>query len=172
MKFTDRGSVKLSVESIPDDPGRIRFSVTDTGIGIDPAQVDALFEPFRQADNTTTRVYGGSGLGLTISQRLVHEMAGSITATGQIGVGATFSFELPLPATSVDVVDESDQSARDLPADLCATNPLRILLAEDNEVNQLVATRTLERLGYVVDLAEDGIEAVEKWCFARSTTWS
>jgi signal transduction histidine kinase/AmiR/NasT family two-component response regulator/HPt (histidine-containing phosphotransfer) domain-containing protein len=158
VKFTDHGAVTVSVATVDGPTESLRCSVADTGIGIDPARADGLFEPFQQGDTTTTRVYGGTGLGLAICQRLVEEMGGSISASGELGDGAVFSFVLPLPA--VDPVDGSHEP--DEPGDAAARlSPLRILLAEDNKVNQLVATRMLERLGYDVDVVNDGVEAVE-----------
>ena len=157
VKFTDQGGVRVSVTAAGGD--RVVFTVEDSGIGLDPAEVDALFEPFRQADSTTTRVFGGTGLGLAISQSLVDMMGGSIRATGEVGVGATFSFEVPLPVSS-SPVGPATATAASFDRELGRRHPLRILMAEDNTVNQLVATRLFARLGYTVDVAKDGVEAV------------
>lgn len=157
VKFTDRGSVRISVETAGD---RLRFVVTDTGIGLDPDQADSLFEPFRQADSTTTRQFGGTGLGLAISQRLVEMMDGEIRATGAIGDGASFSFDVALPAANT-ATDRTAPSVAEIDRGLARRHPIRVLVAEDNTVNQLVATRMFARLGYSVDVAADGVEAID-----------
>lgn len=162
VKFTPEGSVRVSVTSIGE--GRLRIAVTDTGIGIDENRASRLFEPFRQGDSTTTRRFGGTGLGLTISNKLVQAMGGSMSATGTPGVGSTFSFDLPLPATELAIgqaLDGDDISftSRDEMGEL---HPLRVLLAEDNPVNRMVATRMCSRLGYEIDTAEDGLQAVAR----------
>ena len=162
VKFTSTGSVSVRVTSR--DDGRLQFTVTDTGIGIDESRASRLFEPFRQGDSTTTRRFGGTGLGLAISNRLVEAMGGSMRASGTPGVGSSFSFELPLPATEIDVA-ASLEAAMDADISdvvLGERHPLRILLAEDNPVNQMVATRMCERLGYPIATAVDGLQAVAR----------
>ena len=162
VKFTSAGSVSVRVSVGEGD--HLQFNVTDTGIGIDESRASRLFEPFRQGDSTTTRRFGGTGLGLAISNRLVEAMGGSMKASGTPGVGSTFSFEIPLPATEVDVAATFeaalDADVRD--GALGRMHPLRILLAEDNPVNQMVATRMCERLGYTIATADDGLQAVAK----------
>ncbi len=162
VKFTSAGSVSVRVSTL--DADRLQFTVTDTGIGIDEARASRLFEPFRQGDATTTRRFGGTGLGLAISNRLVEAMGGSMRASGTPGVGSTFSFELPLPATEIDVAASLEAAlvSDDHNRVLGDAHPLRILLAEDNAVNQMVATRMCERLGYSIETADDGLQAVAK----------
>lgn len=168
VKFTAAGSVSVRVSGHDND--ELKFTVTDTGIGIDESRANRLFEPFRQGDSTTTRRFGGTGLGLAISNRLVEAMGGSMSASGTPGVGSTFSFVLPLPATEVDLAASFeatlDSDVRD--GSFGKGHPLRILLAEDNPVNQMVATRMCERLGYKIATADDGLEAVAK---ARESTY-
>lgn len=160
VKFTHEGSVRVSVTRVSEDV--LRVSVTDTGIGIDEQRANRLFEAFRQGDSTTTRRFGGTGLGLTISHKLVELMGGSMSATGTPGVGSTFAFDLPLPATELAIgqaLDGDDISfaSRDEMGEL---HPLRVLIAEDNPVNRMVASRMCARLGYEIETAEDGREAV------------
>jgi two-component system CheB/CheR fusion protein len=135
------------------------FSVADTGIGICSSKQAIIFEPFRQADASTTRNNGGTGLGLTISARLVELMGGKMWVESEEGKGSTFWFSVRLglagetecPAVSASVGTQELAGA---------TRPLRILLAEDNPVNQKLATRLLERNGHSVRVARDGREAV------------
>lgn len=175
VKFTEHGSVVLKVASAPpaenlgDAGRRLRFSVTDTGIGIAAEHMHRLFGVFSQLDPSHTRNYGGSGLGLAIAKRLVERMNGRIWATSQPGQGSTFSFEIDLPAAP-DVLDDGPESAgaealaeQDRSA-WASQHPLRILVAEDNRVNQQVLLHWLERFGYhgarAADLARDGREAL------------
>ena len=156
IKFTDEGSVTLRlsrVESTAEQP-QIRFEVEDTGIGI-PADAQArIFERFSQADASTTRRFGGTGLGLTISRQLVDLMGGTIALDSAPGRGSCFSFVIGLePAQRVESLDSGD-------AVLPFERAVRILLAEDNPVNQRVAVAMLERLGARVDVASDGREAI------------
>ena len=143
----------------------MRFSVHDTGIGIAGEHLPALFEPFTQGEVSTSRRYGGTGLGLTISKRLVELMGGRLEVSSVVDWGSTFQFTVPLQ--EVDVAGDAGSSeVEDLPRirlqrDLGRTAPLRILVAEDNRVNQKVLLRILERMGYRADLAADGLEVLE-----------
>jgi len=164
IKFTERGyvEVKAEQESFDDEGVRMRFSVRDTGIGIPPEVRERLFHPFTQADSSTSRRFGGTGLGLVISRKLVELSGGEIGLDSTPGVGSTFWFTIPftpsLRALGPHVDEEKSQPAprpRRDPADC------RLLLAEDNEVNCLVALSQLESLGYRVDAARNGHEVLE-----------
>ena len=159
VKFTERGSITVGLSASRTDADLIElgFSVADTGIGI-PADVrQQIFEPFSQADNSTTRRYGGTGLGLTICRRLVTLMSGRLELESEPGSGSTFRFFVTLPiALASPVVDRSANRHSQV-----ATRSLRILLAEDNQVNQTVATAMLTRMGHKVEVASGGVEAVE-----------
>jgi CheY-like chemotaxis protein len=161
VKFTEQGSVHVLVARTGSGD-RVRFEVTDTGIGIDPDQVERMFEPFVQADVSLTRAYGGNGLGLAIARKLVERMGGEIGAGSEPEAGSTFHFELDLPAGAElapahqarqrDVLMES----RALPADAPA-----VLVVEDSPVNRVVATRVVERCGYHVTAVNNGQEALD-----------
>jgi CheY-like chemotaxis protein len=155
VKFTDRGSVRIEV-SRPDS-SHLRVSVIDTGIGISPEQQAKLFKRFTQADSSTTRRYGGTGLGLAISKQLVELMRGQIEVSSTPGQGSTFSFVLPLLETA-----QQRPPVVPKPAARVATASRRILVVEDNLVNQRVAQHMLLRLGHAVDLAQNGREALER----------
>ena len=167
VKFTPSGRVLIAVTARPLADGTlVRVEVTDTGIGIDPQTLARLFQPFNQADSSTARKYGGTGLGLTISARLVEMMGGTIGADSTPGVGSTFWFELPLAAP-----DDSDQpleaspalgmaGVRDAAGRLTDAAPL-VLVADDSPVNQLLATRLLDQCGYRSDVVGDGRAAIQ-----------
>ena len=152
LKFTERGTVDVVVSGAD---GHLRFEVVDTGIGIAPEALSRLFQPFVQVDASTTRRYGGTGLGLAISRQLVELMGGTIGATSEPGRGSRFWFTVKLPTVE----------ARALPPPEAPTPghaPLRVLLAEDNAVNQRVATRMLEQLGHRVVVVGNGAAALER----------
>ena len=176
VKFTDGGAVTLSVGGRRVDlvgdgaagPGRweIRLDVHDTGIGMSPEGLGRLFQSFSQADASITRRYGGTGLGLAISRRLAELMDGSMTAesAGVPGEGSTFHLVIQLTAAEASSAvsaspDAAPRAAID--AGMAGRHPLRILLAEDNPVNQKLALRLLERMGYGAEVAADGRAAVE-----------
>ena len=156
LKFTASGSVLVDVRVVAQPPGRhaIRFTVIDSGIGMDDAQQARLFQSFAQADSSTTRRYGGTGLGLAISKQLAEVMGGTIGVSSKVGHGSRFWFELPLAVTAIPVEPT-------LEAD-CAEplRPLRVLLAEDVEVNQELIVEVLARRGHVVTAVSDGAAAV------------
>ncbi|WP_394251057.1 ATP-binding protein [Vibrio profundi] len=161
VKFTQAGSVSLHVSLVEqfDDQVRLRFNVCDTGIGISVEQQDNLFEAFSQADASTTRKYGGTGLGLNISQKLVSAMNGHINVASEVGQGSCFTVDLsfPLAEESFNQVDYTLRSVVDL--DLAQA---RILLVEDNVTNQELALAFLDKFNTVVDVANQGEEAIER----------
>ena len=136
-----------------------RVTVTDTGIGIPEAAQNALFTKFTQGDSSTTRKYGGTGLGLAISKELAERMDGSVGLSSQPGKGSSFWVEIPLDMVSEVVVAPVVLASVETP-----TIPgARVLVAEDNAVNRQLVTRSLQKLGYEVDVAANGSEAVAKW---------
>jgi len=155
LKFTHAGGVRIGMSTL--QQGQVlQCQVQDTGIGIPPDKVDRLFEKFSQIDSSITRRYGGTGLGLVICKRLVEGMGGQIRATSKQREGSTFTFVIPLvPA------DEPGKQAKAAQTALKATN-LKILLVEDNAVNQMLALGMLQKLGLNADLATDGAEAAER----------
>jgi len=162
IKFTETGSVRIEVscENPGEDPARLRFAVVDTGIGVPPDVMPHLFERFQQGDASTTRRYGGTGLGLAISRQLVELMDGSIGVEANPAGGACFWFRLELPwddKPQVEVEPEPEPAARGG----VGIEHMRVLLAEDNAVNQRIGVRMLEKLGCRVDVAANGAEVLE-----------
>lgn len=161
VKFTARGGITLLLEAEPatgatNDEPRLRFGVRDTGIGIAPGQQEAIFEDFSQANASTTRQYGGTGLGLSIARNLVQLHGGRLWVESAEGRGSTFWFEIP--AHPAEVATIPPEAAAVLPR---FEPPLRVLVAEDNALNQLVARRTLEAWNVLVTVADNGRLAVE-----------
>ena len=163
IKFTECGEVELSAEVIQkkDKIVEVKLTVRDTGIGITPQQQERLFEAFSQADTSTTRRYGGSGLGLAICKRLVNLLNGAIGFRSTAGQGSEFWFTLPftLPDGEWEESISERSSSRVTPIN---TQDIRVLLAEDNPVNQMVGCTQLERLGLEVVVADNGEQALEK----------
>ncbi len=161
IKFTAKGSVSVAVaaESFEPRRARVTVAVADTGIGIEPPALDRMFEPFTQAGVSTARTYGGTGLGLTIARQLAELMGGTIRARSESGCGSTFCFEFELAVTRdsglAAVRVDSAQIAQPL-----WSSPPRVLVAEDNPVNQLVIARALERVGCKVEIVGDGEQAL------------
>lgn len=151
VKFTQRGSVTLSVETVSDSGNLIRFVVADTGVGIAPEYLPKIFERFSQADSSTTRRFGGTGLGLAISKRLVHLMGGEIEVASIINTGSRFAFTAKLPA--------SHRPRSEFSVPLPRSASYRLLLAEDNELNRQLITAMLEQAGHHVQVVNDGAEA-------------
>jgi len=179
IKFSEEGEVSLACrlcEQTENDTGgvRLRFDITDCGIGIPQEDVDKLFEQFSQVDDSSTRHHGGTGLGLAISRELALLMGGRIGVNSTPGEGSTFWFTVRLevgdasrvPPHSTDqshIIEESfaNYSRRSLTAPLWTLAAKKVLVVDDNEVNLLVAQRMLEQLGYIVDLAANGQEAID-----------
>ena len=164
VKFTEHGDVSISVtvQDRGDSDVDLRVTVRDSGIGIPANKIEAVFSPFEQVDQSTTRKAGGTGLGLTISRRLVELMGGAIHAESAMGIGSTFWF-----TARFGVAERPEVTGPASPVDeIPASRPLRVLVAEDNRVNQRLVERVLARHGHNVVLVEDGERAVEA---ARST---
>lgn len=152
VKFTEKGSIEVEIERRGDESKSVllQFSVRDTGIGIPVHQQEEIFEAFRQADSSTTRKYGGTGLGLAISRRLVQMMGGEIWVESEAGKGSTFYFTARFAQAHRPTVEEAPKA-------------LKVLLAEDNPVNQMLAEALLKRQGHRVSVAQNGAEAVRKF---------
>ena len=161
VKFTERGRVTLAVSLVRNvgDTVHVRFLVKDTGVGMTAAQLAGLFQPFAQADTSTTRKYGGTGLGLVISKLLVEMMHGVLAVRSEVDRGSEFSFTLPF-ATAADTPEQGVEQAAD-DNELASLAGKRILLVEDNEINQEIAVALLQSLGMDVIVADNGKEAVE-----------
>jgi signal transduction histidine kinase/ActR/RegA family two-component response regulator len=159
IKFTEQGRVDVEVdlEAALSDEVAIRIAVRDTGIGIPPDKLATIFEPFTQADGSTTRRFGGTGLGLSISSRLAELMGGRIWVESELGKGSTFYVTLRFPAAA----PEAPTSPQRAETGRRAAPGLRILVAEDNPINQKVVARMLEIEGHRVTVAADGQQALE-----------
>jgi len=158
IKFTEQGgiTVRLSVDAQAQGSALLRFAVTDTGIGIPPERQKAIFDPFTQADGSTTRRFGGTGLGLTISKTLAEMMNGRIWVESEAGRGSTFSFTARVGVAEVASKPKTER----MPVITLPERPLRILVTDDVAMNQLVATRLLEKQGHQVKVASSGREAL------------
>jgi CheY-like chemotaxis protein len=184
VKFTTEGTVTLALsqeEPLADGRVMLTFAVRDTGIGIAPDRLDAIFQPFTQADTSMTRRFGGTGLGLTISSRLVTLLGGSLSVHSTERVGSEFLVRLPAALASTDDLGTSRESPivacpgtspggapGDAPG---ATEPaeetFRVLVAEDNPVNQRIAQQMLRKRKLSVTLADDGRQAVDAFQSGR-----
>ncbi len=173
IKFTESGNVTLSIRAATntDHPtaaqkdGAFVFSVTDTGTGIAPDRIDSIFDAFTQEDNTITRKFGGTGLGLSIVRQLTEMMGGSINVESELNTGTSFIVTLPFFKASHEETGKLIQSHRQKETQPIA--PLKVLVAEDNAVNAMIAKAFLEKFGHQVRHAENGLEAVsiafENW---------
>ncbi len=161
LKFTEKGEVGIRVARVNDDAANVelKFTVWDTGVGIPAEKQKAIFESFTQADSSTTRKYGGTGLGLTISMRLVELMGGKIWVESESGRGSKFHFTVAFkPAAESFRPKPKDQGVeKDISRRVA---PLHILLAEDNFVNQRLISKLLEKRGHEVDVVADGVAAL------------
>ena len=160
VKFTAQGEVTVSVAAQPAPGGRclLRFQVADTGIGMSPEELAKLFQPFTQADDSTTRRFGGTGLGLAISRRLTELMGGELTVVSQPGLGSIFTLAMPLEVS--EGPQGAPKAALALPVWAEALRGVAVLLVEDSDLNRQTGQLILESAGAVVTLAEDGREAV------------
>ncbi len=158
VKFTHKGHIKISIKK--DDLQRILFKVEDTGVGLTDEQTSKLFQAFTQADGSTTRRYGGTGLGLTISKQLVKLMNGSIWVESKYGEGSKFYFNLPLKKGDLTKIENSIHNT---PTIIKTLKGSHILLAEDNKTNQEIVVGLLEDSGINIDIANNGQEAVDKF---------
>ena len=156
VKFTPQGTVEAIID-VNAETQALRLVVRDTGVGIAPEKLPALFEKFTQADNSATRRFGGTGLGLAICRELTQMMGGSINVESREGHGSTFTVELPLPRG--EAADEIQAQAT---AESGERN-IRLLAAEDNPTNQQVLAAVMESLGIDIDIVADGKQAVEAW---------
>ena len=156
IKFTHQGSVTLRVRSLraPQGLSPLRFEVVDTGIGIPKDKQEKIFEQFAQADGSTTRRYGGTGLGTTISRNLVRLMGGELRVESEPGQGSTFYFEIELPLSTEAEVNAMENGSA--PSETLPPRLARILVAEDYEPNQQVIRAHLESAGHQVQIAENG----------------
>jgi len=174
IKFTESGEIYIKALIIKKDKNLLFIcSITDTGLGIDKNNINAIFHSFNQADTSTTRHFGGTGLGLSISKRLCNLMNGDITVTSELGVGSCFTISLPLTMSKKEIKRLAASSASnnegmiiddDLPE---PTSPLwspetKILLVEDNRINQVVAIQILKHFNLSCDIADNGSEALAK----------
>ncbi|WP_165786905.1 response regulator [Aliarcobacter cryaerophilus] len=151
IKFTQKGNITLKIElleKISQHRAKIRFSVTDSGIGMNKQEIDNLFVPFEQADNSITRKYGGTGLGLTISQRTIESMGGKIEVTSQENIGSKFSFDLEF-----EVLEWNKEC-------LINDKKFKILVVDDQEISRIILKDMLESFGYITHEAKDGVEAI------------
>lgn len=160
IKFTQKGTVRIEAKISYGFSGmRLSVMVEDSGIGMDKEEMKKVFKPFEQADSSTTRRFGGTGLGLAITQELVHLMGGTLKARSEKGEGAQFSVELPVK--QVEKPEDNESQSSELPC-------LKILLAEDNVINQRVVRTILENNNMHVDCVDDGRKAVD---MARRKTY-
>ncbi len=163
VKFTERGEVRVEASCDPWRASRVTLAVRDTGIGIPEERQRAIFDAFTQADGTTTRRFGGTGLGLTICRELVRLMSGRIEVRSRAGEGSVFRVELELPEANELVTDHGAVKARSVSGTHAAlpSRPLRVLVAEDNETNARIVRVLLERLGHKVTHVADGRAALD-----------
>jgi len=156
LKFTEKGSVTIWLRAAPaaDGDGGVEIVVADTGIGMTPDQTASLFNPYVQAEASTAKRFGGTGLGLAICRKLATMMGGEISVMSDPGQGSAFRVWLPLPAAE-EAEEATDEAPESLPS-------LRILVADDNPINQAVARAVLEAAGVVVETANDGAQALER----------
>jgi signal transduction histidine kinase/DNA-binding response OmpR family regulator len=166
LKFTERGSIRIRVGTEPLGAGRtvLALAVTDTGIGLSPEQCAGLFQPFAQADSSTTRRFGGTGLGLSIVRRLAQLMQGDIKVESKVGVGSTFTVTLAFRAAPVDspIRSLTQPASRPRPKRK-GSKRVKVLVVDDHPVNRDVLVRQLDLLGIAADAADHGAAALKAW---------
>lgn len=162
IKFTDSGEIFIQVTTTSSisEKGQILFIVKDSGIGIPPEKMDVLFERFSQVDTNRNRKYGGTGLGLAITKRLIEGMGGRIWVQSTEGEGTTFYFTIEAKTVSEESVQKLEERREAEPIERL-NKDIRILVVEDNKINQQVVLKILERLGYKADIADNGFLALE-----------
>lgn len=160
LKFTSAGRIEVAVKPEPsaNDEFKLRFTVTDSGIGLTDEERSKIFDAFAQADNTTSRTYGGTGLGLSISKQLVELMGGQIGVDSTKGIGSAFWFTVCYQPAKEKIAETDRRVAIDR---WVASRPLKILVAEDSAVNQLLIRTFLQKLDHSVRIAEDGKSAID-----------
>jgi CheY-like chemotaxis protein len=165
LKFTQEGAVRVDIDGEPSDAGKgLLITISDTGIGIAPEVLPKLFQKFVQADSSTTRRFGGTGLGLTICREIAQLMGGTITVESQLGEGTVFRVRLPLPWLGPANAIPSPPAPSDAdPFPEIGLEGLRVLAAEDNPTNQLVLRTVLHSLGLQPVMVENGRLAVDAW---------
>jgi CheY-like chemotaxis protein len=163
LKFTEQGQVQILTEAskLDEKNYEIRVFVKDTGIGIPEDVRSKLFRSFSQVDASTTRKFGGTGLGLAISQGLCERMGGTISVESIVGIGSVFKFSIVCETTEESLVQKSGSILNSAHSELGKKHPLKVLVVEDNRTNQMVAMGLMSKLGYDVDLANNGIEALQ-----------
>ncbi len=163
IKFTEEGSVSFDVKllDVEDDFCTLKFSVTDTGPGISKENQEDIFNTFTQGDQSTTRKYGGTGLGLSICKQLVYLMDGDLGLESEPGKGSTFWFSISLKKVSDKTIQDSVDHSDTTNGYFNSKQEVKILIAEDNQINQIVARKILEKEGFKVDIVETGKQAVD-----------
>ncbi|MFA6137555.1 MAG: ATP-binding protein [Sulfurimonas sp.] len=160
IKFTSQGHVDLFISKCVNN--KCRFEIKDTGIGISKVQQENLFNAFSQADGSTTRKYGGTGLGLSISKQLIELMGGKIWIESEEGIGSSFIFEIELEKAMDNSLTQADETQA-VATDISVLEGNKILLVEDNTTNQEIIVGLLENSGIIIDIANNGQKAVEKF---------
>jgi two-component system, sensor histidine kinase len=160
IKFTERGGVNIHCDSIIDEGKEyLRFEIVDTGVGINPENLEHIFNPFSQEDESTARKFGGTGLGLSIAKKLVNNLGGVISCRSELGHGSVFSFTIEAEKSSevmdlTPVLEETDEVIED-------QSEVTILIVEDNDVNQVMAGAMLNKFGFYYEIAANGLEAFQ-----------
>ena len=159
VKFTTKGKISVSIRLLNEDAenATIKFSITDTGIGIPENEIENIFDNFQQASSSTARLYGGTGLGLAIVKQLVERQGGSLNVKSKIDEGSTFSFIIDFKKTNLNVGIETEKL--ELNADI---KNIKVLVVEDVALNQLLMKTILYDFGFELDIADNGKIAIEK----------
>lgn len=164
IKFTEKGFVKLKVRTLNrTDPNiTVRFEVEDTGIGIPQNKIGLIFESFTQASSDTTRKYGGTGLGLTIVKKIIEIQKGEISINSEEGRGTVFTVDLPFEINVSDNLKERFENLKEEPVRTDYPRDIKVLMAEDNELNQVLSKSIFDKIGWDLDIAENGLMVIEK----------